>query len=73
MPAVGLIVTSTCFLCLCSVLLCDIPEVLEDTILQMVNTKIHDGSAVDTFHCDTAMLLWHVISHFEMLCQAKFA
>ena len=55
LPAVGLIVTSTC-LCASALFSCVILSQGPRTFT--VSTRFHDGIAVDTFHCDTALLLW---------------
>ena len=54
-------------LCLGFVLLGDTLAVLKDMVLLMFSMRNPDDSAMDTFHCDTAMLLWGMILHFELL------
>jgi len=42
---------------------------LNDMVLQLVSTRIHDDTAVNTLHYDTAVLLWQVTLHFECFAQ----
>ena len=40
--------------------------------LQMVSTRLHDGSAVETFHCDTAMLLLQIMLRLNCFARKCF-